>query len=102
MTDGQRALFRVVAFVVGGVALVLAGMRLLGTSDLSLVIPMLLFIASGGLLAMVSMSGNVEVTSGVQGGLLVQRAVPAAPEGQRPGADQFVRRNSQDHPRWHG
>lgn len=47
----MTALFRGVAFVVGAIALVLAGLILAGRLNLSIVIPLLLFVAAGGLLA---------------------------------------------------
>jgi len=51
MTQGLRTIVRGVAFATGALSLVLAGMTLTGASDLTLVIPLLLFIASAGLLA---------------------------------------------------
>lgn len=51
MNQGQRTLFRVVAYLTGGIALVLAGLSLTGRIALSVVVPLLLLVAAGGLLA---------------------------------------------------
>lgn len=51
MNQGLRTIVRGVGLVTGVISLVLAGMTLTGVSDLTLVIPLLLFIASAGLLA---------------------------------------------------
>jgi hypothetical protein len=51
MNQRLRTIVRSVGLVTGAIALVLAGMSLTGASELTLVIPLLLLIASAGLLA---------------------------------------------------